>query len=85
MSPSVWFGIVIALIALVAVLTVLRPFGRASRYVALILVAYTILWAGVGRAVGYTNPWLVGSVLVVAIADLAALPWWLRHVDRDTS
>lgn len=85
MTAPVWFGIVIALVALVAMLAVLRPFGRASRYVALILVAYTVLWAGVGRAVGYLNPWLIGSVIIVAAADLAALPWWLRHVDRDPS
>lgn len=61
----------------------MKPLGRASRYVALILAAYTALWAGVGHALGYTNPWVIGVTLFLAAADLAALPWWIRYAEGE--
>ena len=81
MTFGAWLLFGIAVAAIVIWLLTAAPFGRASRYVALIAGAYATLWVGVGHAWGYTNPWVIGIVAAAAAADLAALPWFLRHYD----
>lgn len=84
MSLQYWTILVTVVLSLSGLILITRPFGRGSRYVVLILVAYTVLWVGLGHAWGYGNGWAIGLPLVAAVADLAALPWWLKHVDRET-
>lgn len=83
MTPQAWLLLILVAGFAIAGLAIARPFGRASRYVALILGAYLALWAGVGHVWGYSNPWVIGIAVAAAAADLAALPWFLRVVDRE--
>ncbi len=83
MTLQSWLYLGTGIAAITAWILLQRPFGRGSRYVVLILLFYTAVWAVLGQRWGYTNPWVFGLALFGGIADLAVLPWWLKHVDRD--
>ncbi|MBI1387744.1 MAG: hypothetical protein GC154_04795 [bacterium] len=45
---------------------------------------YLIVYILLGSTVlEFTNPWLIGTVLVLAAGDVIALPWLIRHYSAE--